>query len=203
LTSRETFPAPVPLLSRSLQSRDLLSHAPDLRDDLSLLALVRRGDEAALAALYDRYAKIVYSVALRVLHHSTSAEDVLQELFLEIWRSTERFLSVRGSFGAWLALSARNRAMDALRRRRSAETIADLTLASPYDLSNEAERAALAENTRHLLSTLPADQRKSLGMAFFDGLNHVEIAEMTGETSSAIRLKIRETLLTLRREFLA
>lgn len=156
-----------------------------------------------MAALYDRYAKVVYSVTLRVLHHPSSAEEILLEIFLEIWRSTERFLSVRGSLGAWLTILARHRAIDALRRRRSSEPTGDLMLSSPYDLSNEHERAALGESARSLLATLPPDQKRVLGMMFFDGLNHSEIAEMTGETASAVRVKIRETLLTLRREWLA
>jgi len=203
LTSRETLPAPALAPSRSSQPRDPHLSDTGLRDDLTLLSLVRRGDQAALAFLYDRYARIVYSVALRVLHHPASAEEILQELFLEIWRSPERLLSVRGSLGAWLVLATRNRAIDGLRRRRSVESIDDLMLAAPYDLSSEAERSALAENTRRLLSTLPPDQRRILGMAFFDGLTHTEIAEMTGETPSGIRAGIRETVLALRRESLA
>ncbi len=156
-----------------------------------------------MAALYDRYAMVVYSVALRVLHQASFAEEILQELFLEIWRDTDRFLPVRSSLGAWLAVLARHRSVDALRRRKSREPMGDVVLASSYDLSNEKERIALGENARSFLAALPPDQKRMLGMVFFDGLSHAEIAEMTGETTTAVRLKVRETLLTLRRESLA
>jgi RNA polymerase sigma-70 factor, ECF subfamily len=171
----------------------------ELRDDTTLLTLVRRGDEAAMASLYDRYATIVYSVALRVLRHSASAEEILGEMFIEIWRRPEDLLGVRGSLGAWLAVVARNRAIDALRRRPSFETIAEISLASMYDLSSEEERATLADRTREEVARFSIEQRRIFGMAFFDGLTHGEIAEMTGETPMVVKLKIRDTLLTLRR----
>ena len=77
--------------------------------DLSLLALVQRGDEAALASLFARHSKLVYSVGLRVLRDPAAAEDVLQEIFMQIWRNPTGFVAARGSLGGWLAVVARNR----------------------------------------------------------------------------------------------
>lgn len=176
--------------------------ARELRDDATLLTLIRRGDEAAMASLYERYATVVYSVLLRVLHHPASAEEVLEQIFLEIWRRPEEFLGVRGSLGAWLAVMARNMGIDALRRRSASETVTDISLASMYDLSSEAERMTLAQKTRAEIAKLPSEQRRIFAMAFFDGLSHTEIAEMTGEAVPMVKLKIRDTLLALRRSTL-
>ena len=94
------------------------SPTPSGQDDATLLGLVERGDEYAMATLFDRYSKVVYSVALRVLRDPASAEDVLQEVFMQIWRSPERFVASRGSLGGWLAVVARNRSIDTLRRKK-------------------------------------------------------------------------------------
>jgi len=83
------------------------SPPPSAQDDAALLALVQRGDENAMASLFDRYSKIVYSVALRVLRDPASAEDVLQEVFMQIWRNPNGFIATRGSLGGWLAVAGR------------------------------------------------------------------------------------------------
>lgn len=176
---------------------------PEQSDDTTLLTEIRRGDEAAMGLLYDRYATVLYSVLLRVLHHPERAEGVLEELLLDLWRYPEEFLEVSGSLGAWLAVLARNRAIDALRRRSAGETVPDISMAAYYDLSNDAERAALVEKVRAGVAKLPSEQRKVFGMAFFDGLSAMEISEMTGEDGSIVKLRIRDTLLTLRRAALA
>jgi len=176
---------------------------PSSLDDATLLAQVRRGDEHAMASLFDRYSKLVYSVALRVLRDPASAEDILQEVFMQIWRSPEGFIAIRGSLGGWLTVVARNRSIDALRRKQPQETIDDLTLASQYDLANEAERNTMIERARGVIGKLPVEQRKTLEMAFFDGLTHTEIAEMTGDPLGTVKTRIRSALMTLRKAFLA
>src|ERR1700760_4056151 len=95
-------------------------------DDSVLLERVRRGDEGAMAALYDRYSKIVYSVSLRVLRDVPAAEDVLQEIFMQVWRNPGSFLETKGSLGGWLAVVARNRSIDALRRRRPTDQVEEM-----------------------------------------------------------------------------
>jgi RNA polymerase sigma-70 factor, ECF subfamily len=174
---------------------------PSTEDDASLLALVRTGNEQAMASLFDRYSSVVYSVALRVLRDPASAEDVLQEIFMQVWRNPDSFSATRGSLGGWLAVVSRNRSIDALRRKRPTDSIEDVILASPYNLANEAERNSLIERARGVIVKLPVEQRKTLEMAFFDGLTHSEIAEMTGDPLGTVKTRIRSALLTLRKAF--
>lgn len=172
-------------------------------EDSVLLSLVQRGDEQAMASLFDRYSKIVYSVALRVLRDPASAEDVLQEIFMQIWRNPDGFIATRGSLGGWLAVVARNRSIDLLRRRKPTDTVEDVILASSCNLGNEAERNIMIERARVVIDQLPMEQKKTLEMAFFDGLTHSEIAEMTGDPLGTVKTRIRSGLTTLRKAFQA
>lgn len=172
-------------------------------EDGRLLARIAKGDAAAMTTLYDRYSRIVYSVSLRVLRDPASAEDVLQEIYMQIWRAPASFVSTRGSLGGWLAVVARNRSIDALRRRRPTDSVEDVILASSCDLAAEAERNTLIERARRVLTTLPPEQRKTLEMAFFDGLTHAEIAEMTGDPLGTVKTRIRSALISLRKAFQA
>ena len=174
---------------------------PSSAEDASLLALVQRGDESAMASLFDRYSKVVYSVALRVLRDPSAAEDILQEIFMQIWRNPDSFIATRGSLGGWLAVVSRNRSIDALRRRRPTESVEDVPLASPYNLADDAERNIMTERAREVIVLLPAEQRKTIEMAFFDGLTHSEIAEITGDPLGTVKTRIRSALLTLRKAF--
>jgi RNA polymerase sigma-70 factor, ECF subfamily len=173
------------------------------QDDAGLLAMVQKGDDQAMASLFDRYSKVVYSVALRVLRDPASAEDVLQEIFMQIWRNPDSFIATRGSLGGWLAVVSRNRSIDALRRKRPTEQVDDMALASPYNLADEAERNSMMEKARGVIHLLPTEQRKTLEMAFFDGLTHSEIAEMTGDPLGTVKTRIRSALTTLRKAFKA
>jgi len=179
------------------------SPPPSAQDDAALLVLVQKGDEYAMASLFDRYSKVVYSVALRVLRDPASAEDVLQDVFMQIWRNPDGFVATRGSLGGWLAVVARNRSIDALRRKRPTEQVDDMALASNYNLANEAERNSLMEKARSVIVLLPMEQRKTLEMAFFDGLTHSEIAEMTGDPLGTVKTRIRSALTSLRKAFTA
>jgi RNA polymerase sigma-70 factor (ECF subfamily) len=174
---------------------------PATEDDSSLLALVQKGDDQAMASLYERYSKLVYSVALRVLRDPAAAEDVLQEVFMQIWRNPDSFIAARGSLGGWLAIVARNRSIDTLRRKRPRVDVDDVPLASSFNLADEAERNSLMERARDVIHLLPTEQRKTLEMAFFDGLTHSEIAEMTGDPLGTVKTRIRSALLTLRKAF--
>lgn len=171
-----------------------------LEQDVQLLGRVRRGDEQAMATLYDRYSKVVYSVALRVLRDPASAEDVLQDVFLGLWRRPETFISARGSLGGWLAVVSRNRSIDTLRRKRPSEPVEEVYLASNYNLADEAERNSMMQRARAVIMRLPLEQRKTLEMAYFDGLTHSEIAEITGDPLGTVKTRIRSALLSLRKE---
>jgi RNA polymerase sigma-70 factor (ECF subfamily) len=172
-------------------------------DDADMLARVQRGDEQAMASLFDRYSKIVYSVALRVLRDAASAEDVLQEIFMQVWRNPAGFVATRGSLGGWLAVVTRNRSIDSLRRRKPTEQVEEMNIAAPGNLGDEAERNLMMERARTVIAKLPAEQRKTLEMAFFDGLTHSEIAEMTGDPLGTVKTRIRSALSTLRKGFQA
>ena len=168
-----------------------------------MLSRVQRGDETAMAVLYDRYSRIVYSVSLRVLRDAAAAEDVLQEIFMQVWRSPDSFVSAKGSLAGWLAVVARNRSIDTLRRKRPTEQVEDVALAMPGNLADESERNLMIEKARVVIAQLPQEQRKTLEMAFFDGLTHSEIAEMTGDPLGTVKTRIRSALLVLRKAFQA
>ena len=120
---------------------------------------------------------------------------------MQIWRNPNGFIATRGSLGGWLAVVARNRSIDALRRKRPTEQVDDMQLASNYNLADEAERNSLMERARSIIHMLPSEQRKTLEMAFFDGLTHSEIAEMTGDPLGTVKTRIRSALTSLRKAF--
>src|SRR5579862_330335 len=98
-------------------------------DDMRLVARIRAGDQPAMSELYDRYSRVVYAVALRILQNAQAAEDLLQDVFLQLWRNPDAFDASRGSMPAWLAVISRNRAIDRLRQRRPETDIEDCVIA--------------------------------------------------------------------------
>jgi RNA polymerase sigma-70 factor (ECF subfamily) len=171
--------------------------------DLALLDQIRVGDQSAMTQIFDRYSPAVYSVALRVLRDPGQAEDIVQEVFLQIWKNSSAYVRDRGSLGAWLVVVARNRAIDHLRRRKPAGSVEDVVLASPVDVASEAERNTLMERVRSVLSGLPIEQQQSMQLAFFEGLSHSEIAERTGEPLGTIKTRIRLALISIRKALTA
>jgi RNA polymerase sigma-70 factor (ECF subfamily) len=169
--------------------------------DLATVTAMKSGDQSAVAELYDRYSSVVYAVALRILGDTGAAEDVLQEVFLQLWRNPGAFDAARGSLGPWLAVIARNRAIDSLRRRRPETDIEDVVLSVAPDLASEADRSRAVEKVRGVLGTIPALQRSALEMAYFEGLSHSEIATKTGEPLGTIKTRIRAGLMALRKAF--
>jgi len=154
-----------------------------------------------MGRLYDRYSSIVYSIALRVLGDTGAAEDVLQEVFLQLWRNPGVFDSSRGNMAAWLAVIARNRAIDSLRKRHQEADIADVVVSVEPDLARDTERTRAMEKIRGVLGEMPAAQRSALEMAYFEGLTHTEIAARTGEPLGTVKTRIRAGLLSLRKAF--
>jgi RNA polymerase sigma-70 factor (ECF subfamily) len=152
-----------------------------------------------MASIFDRYSGIVYSVALRVLNDPAQAEDVMQDIFIQVWKNPASFVSGRGSLGAWLAVVARNRAIDSLRRRRPTDSVEDVVLAASTDLASEAERNLLMQQVRLYVLQLPPEQRKSVEMAYFEGLSHSEISEKTGDALGTVKTRIRLGLISLRK----
>jgi RNA polymerase sigma-70 factor, ECF subfamily len=178
----------------------LLRAASDVASaDASLVAAIRNGDEAAMAQVYDRYSGVVYSVALRVLGDTGAAEDILQEVFMQIWRSPDIFDASRGSLAGWLAVIARNRAIDSLRKRRPEAEITEVIVSVEPDLVRGVEWSRTIEKIRGALGSMPPPQRSALEMSFFEGLTHSEIAAKTGEPLGTIKTRIRAGLLALRK----
>jgi RNA polymerase sigma-70 factor, ECF subfamily len=171
---------------------------PEL-NDAALVAAVRARNQDAMAQLYDRYSGVVYSVALRVLGETAAAEDVLQEIFMQLWRNPGSFDASRGNLAPWLAVIARNRAVDVLRKRRPQSEVSETLLAIEPDLATEADRGRTAERVRALLKEMAPVQRKAIEMAYFEGYSHSEISEKMGEPLGTIKTRIRSGLTLLRK----
>ncbi|HEX6496626.1 MAG TPA: sigma-70 family RNA polymerase sigma factor [Acidobacteriaceae bacterium] len=170
-------------------------------DDTGILARMGQGDESAMEEVFRRYSGVVYSVALRILRDSGQAEDVMQEIFLQLWRKPAAFVQQRGALGAWLMVLTRNRAIDQLRRRKLTDSVDDVVLSSPINVADEAERNTMMQKVRSVLAKLPQEQRKSLELAYFEGLTHTEIASRTGDPLGTVKTRIRQALISLRKAF--
>jgi RNA polymerase sigma-70 factor (ECF subfamily) len=183
------------------EQRTWPGNAPPLNNvenDRQLVNKMIRRDESACGELYDRYSRLVFSVALRVTNDRSAAEDIVHDLFLQLWLAPERFDSARGQLGPWLAVMARNRSIDWQRRQKNTVAPEDVVLSADVDVVDQVETAALMGRVRRLLGTMPEKQRSALEMAFFDGLTHVDIAAKTGEPLGTIKTRIRTGLTAIR-----
>ncbi len=174
-------------------------NTPGVSSEAELLNRIRSGDEAAMAELYDRFAPVVYSAALRVMGEPPAAEDVLQEVFIQLWRNPSAFDANRGSLAAWLAVIARHRAIDHRRKRRPETDFEEVVLAVDPQLDDEAARAEAIGRIRAVIDGMPDEQRAAVELAFFEGLTHTEIAAQTGEPLGTIKTRIRSALIAIRK----
>ena len=172
-----------------------------LETDFGLFALLKSGQEDGMVYLFDRYSKLVYSTALRVLRDTAAAEDVTQELFMQLWRKPPAIPAGGTSLAGWFVVIARNRAIGTLRKRKDTCSIDDVLMASPYDLFQEAEKNHSLERLRTAMAEFPFEQKRALDMAFFEGLTYEEIAARTGQPLGTVKSRIRKALLTLRETF--
>ena len=185
--------------SGTLQSRSANSRAHD--GDAALMRRIASGDETALAAVYHRYAKLVYSVALRVLRNADVAEEVLQDIFYQLWRSASAFNPSRGSLSGWLLVCARNRAISRL-RERTGELAAELreqTVGLKMNLEDDLVQTQQISRVRAALEKLQPAQRQALELAYFEGLTHTEIARRTGEPLGTVKTRLRAAVDFLKR----
>ena len=171
--------------------------------DRVLIAAVRARDQDALGRLYDRYASRLLGLSHRILGESGEAEEVVQEVFLYVWRAAATFDPTRGSVLAWLLVATRSRAIDRLRSRRpSASSDRDTdpvaALASSEDVEADSASREWESVCRSAIGELPADQRNALELAYFDGLTHREIAERTRTPLGTVKTRIRLGLMKLR-----
>ena len=178
-----------------------MNHAGLFKDtraeDASLLEAVRARDQRAMSAIYDRYSGMIFSVALQILKCPSEAEDIMQELLIQVWRDPIHLNPTQGSLGIWLAVVARIRAIDALRKRRPTEPIEDVALAGGPDVAKEAEHNVLLQRVRSSMKGLPQSQREALEMTFFGGLTQSEIAAETGHPLGTIKTRVRLGLRSL------
>ncbi len=164
-----------------------------------------RRDAGALDALYGRYADAVYGLSIRVLKDPGEAQQVLTDVFFEVWEKAEKFHPDRGSLRSYLMLLARSRAIDSLRRRRRTGRVesASFTAGLSGQTTEDDPSAALvgdeeAHGVRLALAGLPEAERTAVEMAFFDGLTHAEIAEKTDTPLGTIKSRIRRGLVRMR-----
>ena len=172
-------------------------------DPVLVAAMVAR-DSDAVARLYDRHAARLLGVAYRILGETGEAEEVVQEVFLYAWRAASSFDPFRGSVLAWLIVATRSRAIDRIRTRKSTAS-SDETGRDPLaDLraEDDVEEGAASRQwetvCRAAVGELPADQRRALELAFFEGLTHQEIAARTGTPLGTVKTRIRLGLMKLR-----
>ena len=172
------------------------------------MAALAAGDLTALELVYDRYSTLVFSVSLRVLRDTHLAEDVVQEVFLRLWRQPTSYDPARGRFISWLMSVTRNRSLDELRRvtrRMRSEDVEDdepgHELPATGHLSDPQAELMMSEAraaVRAAMVRLPPAQRQVIELAYFGGLTHVEIAERTGEPLGTVKTRVRLGMLKLR-----
>ncbi len=170
--------------------------------DVDLLHAVARGDEAALGSLYDRYRLILFGLLVRILNSREEAEDVLQEVFLQVWRRAADFDERRGRPFTWLVTLARSRAIDRLRMLASRERLATSAAFSETDEVSDAAldafRSELRETVAGALAQLPEEQRRALVLAYFEGLTQSEIAVRLSAPLGTIKTRMRSAMIKLR-----
>lgn len=170
--------------------------------DAELVARVRSRDRAALEVLYDRYARSVYSLALSILRDPGAAEEVTQELFLHVWQYPQLYDAACGPFGPWLLRSARNRAIDVLRRRtRERQLSWRLEMTTHVSDQNDPDDTALQNEeearVRQALAELDSGLRQVIELAYFGGLTQREIAERLGVPLGTVKTRVRTALQRL------
>lgn len=185
--------------------------APRDDDDRDLVHRMARGDEQALGTLFDRWATLVNSVAMRILADADEAEEIVEDTFWQAWRQADRYEGERGTVAAWLGTIARSRALDRLRaRRRSreepwAQPLVDHPQAESSeppahtsDPARDAEHADRRERIARALASLSPEQRETILLAYFGGLSQSEIAERCGLPLGTVKTRTRLAMEKLR-----
>ena len=169
---------------------------------MEVLRAIAGGDEQSLSTLYTRYKLILFSLILRIVHSQPEAEDVLQEVFLQVWRKAADFDEARGRPFTWLVTLARSRAIDRLRaldsRDRTATEAARDVPDSISDASDDALKSEQGEIVRGALAQLPEEQRRILVLAYFEGLTQSEIAERLTTPLGTVKTRMRSGMTRLR-----
>jgi RNA polymerase sigma-70 factor, ECF subfamily len=177
----------------------------DRARDRELLARVAQGDVAALRSIYDQHASRAITIAFRILRNREEAEDVVQETFLEVWRRAAQFDPGRGGAVAWVVTIARSRAIDRLRARNiagrtigsAAEGDGVLMPVSPPSPAAETERRRDERRVAEALVTLPPAQRRTIELAYFEGLSQSEIAVKTASPLGTVKMRVKLAMAKL------
>jgi RNA polymerase sigma-70 factor (ECF subfamily) len=168
--------------------------------DEALIEAAARADEDALAALYDRFGRVAYGLALRVLRDRALAEDAVQEAFLQVWRSADRFEPGKAKASTWILTFVHRRAVDLVRReeRRRAEPADAVPAATGPSADEDAERRSKREIVQGALRRLPPDQREAIELAYYGGFTQSELAERLGQPLGTIKSRMFTGLTSLR-----
>lgn len=170
--------------------------------DADLLQNIARGDEQALALLYDRYRTILFGLLMRILSNRAEAEDVLQEVFLQVWQRAGNFDETRGKPFTWLVTLTRSRAIDKIRALGSRSRTVEEATREAEDVIFDAEENAIiaqrGEVVRAALNQLSEEQRQVLVLAYFDGFSQSEIAEKLSSPLGTVKTRMRTGLIKLR-----
>lgn len=179
-----------------IQMRRDLAHL----SDEALVALVARGDDRALAELYDRLGRVAYGLALRIVRDRALAEDVVQDAFLAVWRSASRFLAERGRARTWVLMLVHRRAVDLVRREepRRGEPLESVPAETGEATEDEAWLRLERERVHSALRRLPDPQREAIELAYFGGFTQSELAERLGEPLGTIKSRMFAGLARLR-----
>jgi RNA polymerase sigma-70 factor (ECF subfamily) len=172
--------------------------------DSVLIERMKARDEGALSIVYDRYSGILFGMLRRILREPQAAEEVLQDVFLQLWRNPERFDAGRGSLPAWLLVIGRNRALSQLRHRSGHEAREDPgdyanSLAAPRNIEHDASRKELVRQVREALSHLPAEQKQVVELAYLEGLTQTEIAARIKTPLGTVKSRVRAAMERLKR----
>jgi RNA polymerase sigma-70 factor (ECF subfamily) len=165
--------------------------------DAQLLALVGRGENWALSEIYDRYARLVFSIALRTLNDCASAEEIVQAVFTKVWQHARKYRAERGKFSSWLINISRHECIDELRRRRARPLTQPgyekllSTLASDDHLLPDTPAALERARVREALQKIPPQQRVVIELAFWEGMTHQEIALHCQSPLGTIKTRFR------------
>jgi RNA polymerase sigma-70 factor (ECF subfamily) len=171
--------------------------------DAALVKRIVARDESALAALYDRYAGMLSSVLNRILRDTQAAEEILQDIFYQLWRTASQFDPSRGSLPGWLLVIARNRAISRLRRHNPSqgEELVDNMVLLPTNIESAVAQQQLLGRVKGALENLPKEQRDAIELAYFQGLTHSEIARRTGDPLGTVKTRLRSAVETLKPNF--
>ncbi len=169
--------------------------------DAALIERIVAKDEAALAALYDRYAGMLSSVLNRILRDKQVAEEILQDIFYQLWCTAAQFDASRGSLPGWLMVIGRNRAISVLRRHNPSqgEELLENTVMLPFNLESTVAQQQLLGRVKGALEGLPKEQRAAVELAYFEGMTHSEIARRTGDPLGTVKTRLRSAMETLKR----